>query len=74
MQDPLIQPIDVGDTFEWDGATNREGTVEVLSIYIAEDCTAQICVDDCGETRVVTPMDVAQQLNNGRLSRKVNDD
>ena len=72
--DPLEEPLDVGDIFEWNDIPQKRGTVEILSIYVAEDVTTQIRVDDCGEKRTLTVMDVLEQLNNGKLRRVSDND
>jgi len=74
MTDPLDEPLDVGDTFEWNDIPQKRGTVEILSMYVAEDAITQIRVDDCGEKRTVTAMDMVEQLNNGKLKRENGND
>jgi|APHM01.1.fsa_nt_gi hypothetical protein len=69
-EDQLDEPIDIGDTFEWESAL-QPGTVEVLNMYVSEDGITQIRVEDYdNEKRTVTKQDVIDQLVAGKLKRR----
>jgi hypothetical protein len=78
-KDALDEPIDVGDTFEWTEKAEglepgqRDEVIEVLSIYVSEDGTTQIRVDDGAERRTLFVWDVIKKLHSGWIQRPYNE-
>jgi hypothetical protein len=78
-EDALDEPIDVGDTFEWTEEAQglepgqRGESIEVLSIYVSEDGTTQIRVDDGAEKRTLFVWDIIKKLHSGWIQRSNNE-
>ena len=62
----LQQPIDIGDTFNWN---ESGGIVKVINMYIDEDGITQVRVEDGDTTQTVTATDLIRVLQTGNLRR-----
>jgi hypothetical protein len=74
-RDVLDEPIGVGDEFVWAEKAEglepgqRDERIEILSIYVSEDGTTQIRVDDGAEKRTLFVWDVIKKIDAGWIRR-----
>ena len=74
-RDVLDEPIDVGDEFVWAEKAEglepgqRDERIEILSIYVSEDGTTQIRVDDGAEKRTLFVWDIIKKIDAGWIRR-----